>query len=374
MNNSHDCLFVIIGGANTEQIVELPRQLTPGQKHTAKVDAQSIGGGGLNQSARLRATGHEVEAILPLGDDTKTPEWDRAAGARSYRYAGAKTSHSIISLDERRDRTILNIQGTVEDDFAASLIDRVTDVVGLVAKPYALMLGHIRRDSMMTTSEIIKLAHGAKLRFIFPGRSQFEYCYHSWHDIWPQIDYWQLELSEARGFVQRSVKCKDCQESLRLLETQLLDKLCLASRTASPTVGSILRFFRLTNTTGVVTFNHKGAAAVLRDSETVFVVYPYFIKDLKDPTGAGDAFGAGVASCAMGFVTQAHNPFDPKNFEKVLEYGTLWGALACREYGGASNCPSLHAINTYLHTMTRVHNSVQADIDTVSDFLCVFAD
>ena len=80
-----------------------------------------------------------------------------------------------------------------------------------------------------------------------------------------------------------------------------------------------------------------GAVGRLKDSDSVVLAWAYNLspQDVKDTTGAGDAFAAGLARGAL------DSPIDDDAaLMAAMRRGSLWGAYACTTLGGAKDCPS----------------------------------
>ena len=58
------------------------------------------------------------------------------------------------------------------------------------------------------------------------------------------------------------------------------------------------------------------------------------VKKVIDPTGAGDAFAAGVTS-----YLSERPKFTTSDFQSAIGVGRVWAAYACRTKGGAGDCP-----------------------------------
>ncbi|MFN0012208.1 MAG: hypothetical protein ACKVS8_11265 [Phycisphaerales bacterium] len=369
--------FVVVGGANSETIIPLQHPLSSGAKHSADRQVETVGGGGLNQAVRLRMVGHTVFPVLPIGLgpggvacsaalDVEMPDM----GPPNHTY-DADTSHATILLSHE-ERTIITVDSGVGIKFADEVASRVEKAARDAAdqpaqragRPFAILVGHIRGEKSLEATKacFAKCSGGSVLRFFFPGSSQYKRCFHQWDDLWDQIHYVQFELSEARDFVFRSRECEKCRACIKnRQETRLArdaayrndwkanaerqQAIHMDATSEQPSLEAILSFFQMANTTAVVTANRWGAAAVLRNESKLFLVPPYRIPGVKDPTGAGDAFGAGAASKAMEFSTptpvgRAPGAFTKENFQAVLNSGSLWGRIACDEYGGCSHCPT----------------------------------
>ena len=137
-----------------------------------------------------------------------------------------------------------------------------------------------------------------------------------------ELESFQLEIREAREFL-----CMDSEARKRRPKVKSLNVKSLKE---------MLEWFS-DKCTIVITLGHMGAVARRKGSDSVVLAWPYDLRraDIKDTTGAGDAFGAGFVSTALkkkGLKTD-------KDLKEAAEVGRLWGAYACTTLGGANDCP-----------------------------------
>lgn len=92
----------------------------------------------------------------------------------------------------------------------------------------------------------------------------------------------------------------------------------------------------------VITLAGNGSVAVIkRDSrKRVIFTWPRLPPKYVDPTGSGDAFGAGIVWSYIVF-----GPFKKiSDYKRALSVGSYWGAVACGEYGGHAGIPNIEEL------------------------------
>ena len=140
-----------------------------------------------------------------------------------------------------------------------------------------------------------------------------------WKEYLPQVDVFQLNHSEAKLFFSH-----ENGEGSSLLE--------------------LVNAVRKNNMCAVITLDRFGAIGIHRDKpDSVYISWPFLEdKDVRDPTGAGDAFAAGMVAHLCNCKCISAN-----NFQSAMDTACLWAGYACKTYGGAGECPDRKALENF---------------------------
>lgn len=320
---------VTIGGANAERVLVVePDRFRLGGKHTLRPEPLLAGGSAINHACRLLATGTAAVPIVPLCQDA-TGEVVlatlRQAAVRGGA-AGPDAAHLFMAgeglatpfttiVTVGTERTIYtefgkDLFGPYEEHLIAGLTRLGDDVVG------AVMIGHIHADrhrppgrqGALTERVVEAFVEREVPIFANFGSAQYRLGAERWVDVLPRVSCFQLGIDEARTFVR-------------------------GSSAAVPTLMDILDWFK-SRCTVVITMERMGAVARLQGSDNVVLTWPYHI-EVRDPTGAGDAFGAGLVSSML------EVPFTgDEALHRAMDRGGLFAARACTTRGGADDCPT----------------------------------
>ena len=95
----------------------------------------------------------------------------------------------------------------------------------------------------------------------------------------------------------------------------------------------ILALRKLINYGAKIVFVTRGERGALLMTKHVEISQPSFKVKVIDPTGAGDAFCAGVISKLIGLETKNIQKTSSEELTKILTYGQAAGALACTGIG-----------------------------------------
>jgi sugar/nucleoside kinase (ribokinase family) len=333
----------VFGNANAELIIQPADDMIFGAKNDASGRA-SFGGGGLNYSMRLISMGIATLPFLSVGNDnigktiqewlcntirTKTisPSIVSFVEDRDFCVPNARTSHATIIV-QRAQRTILSQRAKEGHYYRRHLPNRLksADDLGL-SEASGVIIGHLSCDACdgnicgdidCTASIIQRYAEKCPILMNF-GHSQLTRGYSYWSDKINRHCILQFNLAEAKMFFR--------------------DEL------PDDAVWSILDFLRDKEISAIVTLDRFGAVANFRDGRNgVILAWPLLDRtQIIDPTGAGDAFAAGVMASLKG-----RRGITFADFFAAVEEGRNWAAYCCRTYGGADECPDAGALARFL--------------------------
>lgn len=345
--NNHP-LIIAVGGGNSEDILklDLDKMLEIGAKH--KVETQELfGGSGVNHSMRLISTGHDVFPILTIGQDSigknirknllKVARLNKVS-SRVIEFIGKKDDNSFYDpniqtpattiIVEQSRRTILTQKmknGHNFINYVQKRIELAEEITHIT--PNAIMIGHIHSDS----KEISKENAGAVTKYIinkFKNRStifsnlggaQLSLGFEFWRNDLQDIDFFQVNLNEAKSFFRGRNG-----EELKLTD--------------------IIRLIRKISINVVITLDKFGAIGIHKEEKhSVYIAWPVLdSNEVTDPTGAGDAFAAGLVAHLV------HAPdIGANSFRDAISQARIWAAYACSTYGGANQCPTTKELEEY---------------------------
>lgn len=354
---------LLIGSANTEDVIILDNfPIENGKQRFTKVlrfeDRHALnrfkgfGGSAVNWSVWHKAVGGNPLLICPLGTDNRgkqvreelrkegimifeSSELAFADGVGLEGLGGHEsnvTAHSYIWVDERKwTRTVM---GTPSEQGAAprwarSLLRVVRDTLEQTTIVSA-MIGNIAAESQerrYTPQIIDAIKESNPDAFIYAnfGKSQYSCPFDTWDTSLRNVDCFQFSLNEAKDFVIAG-------------ESRV---------TSRPPLDEVLAWFHSKRLNVIITLGRGGAVSVFGEhsSEVCLTWSRNLRRDIVDPTGAGDAFGAGFVACVNRFIRAGRPPLEDKD-DRLLALGTgsVFGALACHGYGGVGGCfPPLEA-------------------------------
>lgn len=336
----------VFGSANVEHIFLPEKKLTIGTKCSS--DSKEVfGGGGLNYSSRLMAMGVDAVPHLFLGDDRigrsiqeyildiardgcLSDQISKFVSSKNFCVPKATTSHATIIV-QGSQRTILS-KRTKEPHFYQDHLKeniRFANTLGL-SESGGVIIGHLRCDNnkgendpdIQLTETLVNQYVGKAPIIVNFGSTQLSKGYLYWKDRIADDVIYQFNLEEAKTFFTDSIG-------------------------DNPSLVDIIHFFSEKNITGVVTLDRFGAVANFRDGENgVLLAWPLLdISQITDPTGAGDAFAAGMMAQLKGIKEISFG-----DFFSAVKNGRDWAAYACTTYGGSGDCPNKTEINKFLET------------------------
>lgn len=200
------------------------------------------------------------------------------------------------------------------------------------------MIGNVPTDqSHPVDTKAILRAIPTNVFIYANGRAQFRHSREEWGDSLARINCLQFSLREAKSFAS-----------------------VLNGRDTS-TINEAIKTFLRQELNVIVTLGRMGAISVFGQmpelGELVFLTWPTMpnppahmratgeLPTMLDPTGAGDAFGAGfVASIAHDLIRNEKCLHTERLLEgtllRALDTGAMLGSWACCGFGGRSICPS----------------------------------
>ena len=339
-------IIIAVGGGNAENILSVEQGITFGNKHIAEA-TELFGGSAVNYAMRLLCTGYTVFPILTIGNDeigkkihhafialtkknhVNSPVLDFLISKESDTYfldPNIKTSNTTI-LVQGSTRTIFTQKLRNGKYFIKQLRRRVEYIYHMTnTSPDMIMIGHIQSDSKdinpkntgESTKYLIDHYHQTSQLFCNFGSSQIELGFEFWKSDLAKIDILQLNLEEAKRFFSSDKSKKSLQEIVALIHT--LD------------------------ITAIITLDRFGALGIHKKRNNSFILaWPIIdVQEVIDPTGAGDAFAAGIVS------RLCDKPnFSIDEFQSAIRTGRSWAAIACKTIGGVGDCPSMAELEDF---------------------------
>jgi len=338
--------IVAIGSGAFERILRCDGLLQLGSKHVVQQE-ESLGGSGLNYTLRLLAAGTEVLPILPIGNDPlgKLIRQNIAAAAekiafssqlekfltpRQFFVPNVRTPRSTILINQSQT-TVFSEKFAEGKDFRRHLEKRFHDIeCRLGITPGAVMIGHIYSDKNNgdphvpgeCTRYIIECWQGKAPIFLNLGHSQIELGIGFWEEAFRQAAVIQMNVWEFKNLMKKEKRF--------------------------PSLREIVEWFTDRRMNGIITMDRFGALGTYGDGrDGLIYCLPLLPPDrVMDPTGAGDAFAAGLTSHLNG-----KEVFTFDDFHKAMTEAEIWASFACTTYGGSGCCPDRAALGNFLQTI-----------------------
>jgi sugar/nucleoside kinase (ribokinase family) len=334
--------IVAIGSGNAENILKCKCDVEWGSKHQVSI-RHEYGGSAVNVSTRLLSMGYDVYPVITIGRDRLGTQIRHRIHTVAEQCGACGGVLRFLTSEEFQDDSIETPSSTVIiaggertifsqppgkvagfRKFMERRLDIFSDENRLY--PRVVMIGHIYADDEEYGAEtagectisIINRFRNRALIYANFGNSQIRHRSGFWKEHLRKIDVFQLNIREAKNFFQ-----DDC---------------------SVVTLADIIKWFMNERINAVITLDKFGAVATHRsDDNGVFIAWPIIRrKHVKDTTGAGDAFAAGMASvlCENPEVTFSQ-------FQKALDVARSWAAEACTHEGASSFCPNAKDIEDY---------------------------
>ena len=341
---SRKVTVVALGGGNAEYLYELEREIKTGEKNAVAEAEELVGGGGMNFSSRLIAAGIETYPILAVGNDRSgikiqqeletftgkaklSKELQRFISGSDFFVPGLTTAFATLIVLAAK-RTILNYRArgnaTVFRRHLRKRLKRVGELTG--SSPTVIHISHLPNFTSSSSGgaeignevikEVLRTYKGKCIVSYNPGSSQIQYGIRYWETELKSTSILQLNMSEAKQLFSKDG-----------MSTSLVD---------------MIHWFKEREISVVITLDRFGAVGSHKSGKNGIVfAWPIELPEdeLVDPTGAGDAFAAGVIS---ELCTNAN--YDFQDFLKAVDTGRYWSAYACTTLGGAGSCPNRTAL------------------------------
>lgn len=343
---------VAIGSGAFESILRCDVHLQMGGKHVIQQE-QSLGGSGLNYTLRMLAVGIEVLPILPIGNDPLgkfiresiiaaaekipfSPQLEKFLAPRQFFVPNVRTPRSTILVNQSQT-TVFSEKFAEGKDFRRHLEKRFHDIeFRLGITPGAIMIGHIYSDKSNghphipgeCTRYIIDRWQGKAPIFLNLGHSQIELGIGFWEDAFRQAAVIQMNVWEFKNLMKKEGR--------------------------APSLREIIEWFTDRKINGIITMDRFGTLGTYGDGKDGLIYcLPLLPPDrVMDPTGAGDAFAAGLT-----FHLNGKKAFTFDDFRKAMTEAGIWASFACTTYGGSGCCPDRTALETFLQDIGGDHQT-----------------
>jgi sugar/nucleoside kinase (ribokinase family) len=255
--------------------------------------------------------------------------------------SGLRTPQSVILVENRR-RTIFSEATGSQRSLIAHLKACLAYFEREMPGPAkALVIGHIRPDGSTNcidqpghcTKHLVDSFYRKAPIYLNFGDSQIRLGLEFWRDTLPKATIFQLNLAEIKALFRAA--------------------------NTTPSLEEIVEWFQRQGITTVITLDKFGALGSYgHGREGLVFARPHYLEGVIDPTGAGDAFGAGMISY---LVRGADFTFD--RFRRAVDEARAWAAIACRQPGGAAHCPTRGKIDRFRRRF-RVGNHSSLEVVT----------
>lgn len=350
--------ILIVGSGNAEEISICEEPITLGTKHRVQ-KVHQLGGSALNYSMRLLALGYDVYPILTIGNDRigkfiknelskKAANNTASIGTRQFLdstrflHSSIKTPSSTVVV-QGSERTIFSQPPMNTEGFHQFLQDRIEDMFNCYPLfPSAVMIGHIYPDEALheegnfSQSTVLVLDRFKDHSLIYTnfGGSQIKHGIDAWAKYLIKIDIFQLNLTEAKKLFEK-------EESVNTLKEMIL-------------------WFQNLNVSVVITLDKLGAVAAHKNKKgTIIVALPIIGREsVRDTTGAGDAFAAGMVAKLNG-----KKNYSFEDFEIAISHARLCAAECCTHYGASSKCPTPQSLEEFKSQLQKASAASDADLN-----------
>jgi sugar/nucleoside kinase (ribokinase family) len=348
---------ITVGSGNVEYILRSKGELELGKKHL--INSQGlIGGSCVNYALRLLTVGCSVFPVPLVGDDRCGQKIrgrildaaiQKGITARERQFIesddffvpGAKTPRTTVIVHGEQ-RTIFSevFAGSRETEKHFQKRFQLLNQL-LPENSGSVMIGHITLDSDsrkpgLITRMVIDAFYDRFLMFANFGNCQIQHGIDFWQEDLKRIDLLQLNFDE----IKKMFRCGNQFNSLY----------------------EIIAWLRNHSITAVITLSKFGAIGTYEDGEDgIILAWPLDIGEIVDPTGAGDAFAAGMITSLRG-----QKDFTFQHFLSAIERGRLWASYACTTIGACSNCPDRDTLDDYIRRNSRLSNKYLEITDSIN--------
>jgi len=126
--------IVVVGSVASDEVVRLTGRCREGAHLSGVPQAVRLGGGGANTASALAAAGHDVALVCAIGEDA-AGDWQleqlrgRAVDVSAIRRVAGPSTRSLLLIDPRGERTIVNLGRAREAEPPRRLLDLPADLV-----------------------------------------------------------------------------------------------------------------------------------------------------------------------------------------------------------------------------------------------------
>jgi sugar/nucleoside kinase (ribokinase family) len=331
-SNKNQPPIITVGSGNLEYILICEGEIKLGKKHLIQ-PSELIGGSGVNYTMRLMAAGENVFPIPLIGNDQSGLKIREKITNKAITYGmpeksiqfistadflieGLCTPRATVVIHEGR-RTIFSETVTQPKPVKEHVLNRLEtvfrdhpDLTG------SIMIGHITQDhNDRLPGEITRsiIDANADQAFLFAnfGAGQLRHGIDFWEDDLKRVDLVQLNLGEIRQLFEHDHKDISLQ--------------------------AILKWLRNRSISAVITLSRFGAIGTFGDgNDGIILAWPLQTGKPADPTGAGDAFAAGMVASLKG-----NKNFSFDELKAAVATGRLWASYACTTIGASGKCPTI---------------------------------
>jgi sugar/nucleoside kinase (ribokinase family) len=330
--------IITVGSGNVEYILQHNGEVELGKKHVIS-SHELIGGSCVNYSLRLLNVGTRIFPVPLIGKDPNgrkiRDEFLAAATGKGYGAAekqfiksddffipGVRTPKATVLVHQEK-RTIFS-EAFFGDQATENHIQKRFDRLNKMLSGHSgsVMIGHITLDADthrpgLITKMAIDSFHDKFLIFANFGNSQLQHGIGFWQEEIEHIDLLQLNVEEIKKMFRQADQLKSLYEIITWLQHHSI--------------------------TSVITLSKFGAIGTYKNGKDgIVLAWPLDIGDIVDPTGAGDAFAAGMVASLQG-----QKRFTFQNFLSAIAQGRLWASYACTTIGACSSCPDKKTLDDY---------------------------
>lgn len=305
MENSRSPRILVIGSANVDMVMGLPRLPEKGETVTDGVFLQTFGGKGANQAVAARRAGAEVIFLGCLGNDSHGKAVAQALTAegidisRTIVTQHAATGAALVMYDKRGANYLAVAPGSnymLEPEHVAACMDGIANL-SMILLQYEI--------PERTIHAALRAAEKVAVPVLF-------------------------NHAPARMPVATIVPGPNCGIVVNEIEASMLTDMRVLSREAAFVSAQKLR--KLGFTFAIVTLGERGACLV---SEHERLHIPAIEVSAVDTTAAGDCFCGALAAALI----------ERRSLAAALQFANVAASLCVQRTGAQPSIPHLAEIN-----------------------------
>ncbi len=288
--------IVVVGSINIDLIFRMPRMPEAGETLLGLGFSTAPGGKGSNQAVAAARLGGQVAMVGCVGNDDFGRVMTGSLEAACVDIKDVQvldstpTGVAAILLDQKGENRIIVTQGA-NHQLTPQVVDRAAELIGSARMLVAQL--EIPLESVMQAAA---LAHQVGVKVL-------------------------LNTAPAHRLPEGLLELVD------VLVCNLGEARLLTGSAEDSSPGEILeRLYRLCPRMVVMTLGGQGSLAKTPAGQIQAPAYPV---EVKDTTGAGDAFVGGLAVALL----------EGKTPEQALRWGNAAGAIACQRLGAQPSLP-----------------------------------